>query len=75
MSKASLTKVEVKANKSGKTTFAIMKEIDNWGADRGYGVWKLCINYKAGKYVKTWRYVERDMTLEAAQTLFNKKTK
>jgi hypothetical protein len=78
MSKASLTKIEVKANKSGKTTFALMKEVDHWGKDCGYGVWKLCENYAPnvpGGIKKSWRYVERNMTLENAQALFKKKTK
>lgn len=74
MSKASLTKIEVKTNSKG-TTFAIMKEVNVFGEDRGYGVWKLCINYKCGRDVKSWRYIQLDMTLEAAQVLFTKKTK
>lgn len=75
MTKAAHTKIAVKANKSGKSTFALMKSINHWGEDAGYGVWKLCVNYVRGQDVKTWRYVEQHMTLEAATELFNKRTK
>ncbi len=75
MTKAAHTKIAVKANKSGKSTFALMQSTNHWGEDAGYGVWKLCVNYVAGRDVKTWRYVEQHMTLEAATELFNKRTK
>lgn len=68
-------KLEVKKNKSGKTTFALMKSTNHWGEDAGYGVWKLCTNYVAGRDVTVWRYVEQNMTLEVATALFNKRTK
>lgn len=74
MSKASLTKIEVKTNAKG-VTFAVMKEVNVFGEDRGYGVWKLCVNYRNGRDVKSWRYIQLDMTLEAATALLAKKTK
>lgn len=42
-----------------------------------FGVWKLCENYAAhirGGIAKTWRYVEKGMTKEAAEKLFNRRT-
>lgn len=69
------TKMEVKTNKSGKSTFALMKSTNHWGEDAGYGVWKLCVNYVAGRDVKVWRYVEQHMTEEAASALFRKRTR
>lgn len=74
MSKASLTKIEVKTNAKG-VTFAVMKEVNVFGEDRGYGVWVLRTNYRAGRDVKTWRFIQVDMTLEAATALLAKKTK
>lgn len=75
MSKASLTKIAVKATKSGKTTFSVQKQVNAFGEDCGYGVWKLCINYRQGRDVKSWCYVQLNMTLEAATALLEKKTK
>jgi len=43
--------------------------------DAPFGVWKLCTNYVRGKYVSTWRYVEKDLTLEAAKKLFDRRPK
>jgi hypothetical protein len=40
-----------------------------------YGVWKLCINYVRGKDVKTWRYIEKGLSLDAAQKLFDRRSK
>lgn len=72
---ATHTKIAVKANKSGKKTFALMKSTNLFGEDAGFGVWVLCINYRSGRDVKTWRYVQQHMTQEAATELFNKRTK
>lgn len=44
----------------------------------GFEVWKLCENYcrqTKGGIRKTWRYVEKGMTLEAAEKLFKRRTK
>lgn len=41
-----------------------------------FSVWKLCENYAAhckGGMSYTWRYVQKDMTQDAAQTLFNRR--
>jgi len=41
-----------------------------------FGVCKLCENYAPhckGGMSKTWRYVEKGMTLEAATVLFNRR--
>ncbi len=43
-----------------------------------FEVWKLCENYcrlTKGGIRKTWRYVEKGMTLESAQKLFERRTK
>lgn len=45
---------------------------------KGFTVWKLCENYcrqTKGGMRKVWRYVEKDMTQEAAQKLFDRRTK
>lgn len=45
---------------------------------KGFEVWKLCENYNRhakGGIIKTWRYVERGMTREDAEKLFNRRTK
>jgi hypothetical protein len=64
-----------KTNSKG-VTYSL--QIDNGSlADKEapYGVWKLCVNYVRGKDVKTWRYVETGLTLEAAQKLFDRRSK
>jgi hypothetical protein len=41
-----------------------------------YSVWKLCANYDSnvrGGSRKTWRYVEKGLTLDQAKDLLNKK--
>ena len=40
-----------------------------------YGVWVLCENYKAGRNVKTWRYITTNQTKEHAIEHFNKLNK
>lgn len=45
---------------------------------KGFEVWKLCENYcrhTKGGIRKTWRYVEKGMTQEAAEKLFKRRTK
>lgn len=47
-------------------------------SDDKFSVWKLCSNYcrnVKGGISKTWRYVERNMTFEDAQVLFNRRSK
>ncbi|EOK5389639.1 hypothetical protein ACFZOW_17140 [Pseudomonas aeruginosa] len=63
--------VSRKQNSKG-ATYSIQREGEN------FGVWKLCENYcrhSADGIRRTWRYVERGMTLEAAQKLFDRRTK
>jgi len=41
-----------------------------------YGVYKLCENYSRhvrGGIAKAWRYVEKNMTLDAAESLFSRR--
>lgn len=45
-----------------------------WGESRGYGVWKLCDNYNAGRMVKTWRAKSTGLTKEEAIKQFVKIT-
>jgi hypothetical protein len=43
-----------------------------------FAVYKLCENYAAhvrGGIAKTWRYVEKNMTREAAEQLFARRSK
>ena len=43
-----------------------------------YEVWKLCVNYDGnvkGGVRKTWRYIEKGMSKESAEKLFNRRTK
>lgn len=45
---------------------------------QGFTVWKLCENYcrqTRGGMRRSWRYVEKNMTQEAAQKLFDRRTK
>ena len=42
-----------------------------------FEVWKLCENYSRhikGGIEKTWRYVEKNMSRESAETLFNRRS-
>lgn len=62
--------VKIAANKSG-IRYAIVAD------GRGtFGVYKECQNYAAhvrGGIANTWRYVERNLTREAADALFSRK--
>ena len=61
--------LQIKTNKRG-IKYALV--IDG----NSYGVWKLCENYNGhvrGGIKKTWRQVERNITLEAATALFNRR--
>jgi hypothetical protein len=44
-----------------------------------YGVFKLCENYSSASQktglTQTWRYVEKDMTKEAAEVLYARRSK
>lgn len=53
-------------------TYSIMREGET------FGVWKLCGNYcrsTAGGIRYVWRYIERGMTREAAENLFERRAK
>jgi hypothetical protein len=43
-----------------------------------YGVYKMCENYCSASQktglMKSWRYVEKGMTQEAAETLYNRRS-
>ena len=44
--------------------------------EKQYAVYKLCENYAGhvrGGIATTWRYLEKGLTLQAAESLFNKK--
>jgi len=64
-----------KTNSKGVTYSLQIESGDFVKQEAPYGVWKLCINYKHGKDVKTWRYIETGLTLEAAQKLFDRRSK
>lgn len=58
-----------KENKRG-VTYALAQDGET------FGVWKLCENYcrnVKGGIAKSWRYVEKGVTLEAAQAIFNRR--
>lgn len=60
-----------KANKNG-VVYSIQQEGEQ------FGVWKLCSNYcphVPGGVKKVWRYIERGLSFEAAQALYDKKSK
>lgn len=61
--------IQVKTNKRG-IQYALVQSGDT------FGVWKLCENYSRhvkGGIAKTWRYVEKGLTLEQATVLFNRR--
>ena len=61
--------IETKVNKRG-VKYALSTD------GKTFGVFKLCENYAAhckGGMSFTWRYVQKGMTLEAAQVLFNRR--
>jgi hypothetical protein len=61
----------VKTNKNN-IKYALIQEADK------FGVWKLCSNYcrhAKGGIAYSWRYVERNMTLEDAKKLFTRRSK
>ncbi|MDO8415185.1 MAG: hypothetical protein Q7S87_03115 [Agitococcus sp.] len=63
---------KTKTNKRG-VRYGIGQDPDT-GA---WGVWKLCQNYaghRKGGVSSTWRYIEKDMTQEAAETLFARRS-
>lgn len=57
------------------TKYAIFHEVDIAGNDQGYGVWLLRSNYRSGKTIRTWRYIEKNMTADDARLLLLKKCK
>lgn len=69
-----LTIIQQKQTTKGQV-FAACHCVNQWGEDRGYGVWRLCENYRHGRTVKTWRYVEIEMTREAALALLERRTR
>lgn len=72
-SKEKLTFLAKGQNAKGKL-FAVGHYVNAWGEDKGYGVWVRAVNYSAGRDVATWRYVQQNLTEEAAFALFDKKT-
>ena len=63
--------IEVKTNSRG-----IKYCLASFGSE--FEVWKLCENYcrhTKGGIRKTWRFVERGMSLDGAQRLFKRRTK
>lgn len=59
-----------KANKSG-VEYALMQDGDT------FGVWRLRENYAPhlkGGMSKVWRYIEKGLTREAADNLFNRRS-
>jgi len=61
---------KTKINKN-KITYGLSKDETN----NTFGVFKLHENYCRGKMVKSWRYIEKNMTQEDAEKLFDKRTK
>ncbi|KGC37670.1 hypothetical protein [Burkholderia pseudomallei] len=62
--------IERKANAKG-VVFALVTDGATWE------VWKLCENYNGkvrGGISKTWRYVEKGMTEQAARAMFGRRT-
>ena len=53
----------------------VAHSFNQWNESNGYGVWVSCENYKAGKMVKSWRYITTGQTKEAAITEFEKRAK
>ncbi len=53
----------------------VAHSFNQWNESNGYGVWVLCENYKAGRNVKTWRYITTNQTKEHAIEHFNKLNK
>ena len=62
-----------KARDSKGNLFGLAHYTNVWGKDMGYGVWKVSINYQAGRHVATWRYVKMELTEAEAAVLFDKK--
>jgi hypothetical protein len=72
--------VEIKTNKNGVQygLFAVHTGLSADADDCTYAVYKLCENYNRhvkGGIAKTWRYVERGLSFEAALALFTKRSK
>jgi hypothetical protein len=67
--------LEKKANSKG-VIFALVASADPKETN-GFEVWKLCENYDGkvkGGIRKTWRYIDKDMSRQEAEHLYNKKT-
>ncbi len=63
--------LKIKTNKNN-IQYALIQKGDS------FAVYKLCENYAGhikGGIAKTWRYVAKDLTLDAATILFNKRSK
>jgi hypothetical protein len=60
--------LETRTNSKGKT-YALAAN------GNSYGVWAKCINYKLGRDLTSWRYVQINMTLDEAKALFARRTK
>lgn len=65
------TVIARKQNSKG-VTYSIQQERDT------FGVWKLCENYDRNMpdgIKRVWRYIERGMTRDDAQKLFDRRSK
>jgi hypothetical protein len=61
--------IEKKINKRG-IVYALVAD------ESTFSVWKLCENYNGqvrGGIAKAWRYVEKNLTEEAARKLYNRR--
>ena len=55
-----------------KRKIIVAHSFNAWNEDCGYGVLTLCENYKNGKTIKTWRYITKGQSKDAAIAHFNK---
>ena len=53
----------------------VAHSLNQWNESNGYGVWVLCENYKAGRMVKSFRYITTGQTKEEAIAEFEKRAK
>jgi hypothetical protein len=63
--------IAIKTNKNN-IKYALMQDGEK------FSVWKLCANYSANAkngIVNTWRYVEKNMSFDDANTLFARRSK
>jgi hypothetical protein len=70
--------IQIKVNKNG-VKYGLFSDLNFLSVDDCiYAVYVVCENYNRhakGGIAKTWRYVERNLSLEAAQKLFDRRSK